>query len=100
MKPLVLYCRWHEATLRLRGRDKAAVWGELAYKDGSARLFRFDLNHSTLVLEAEKAAWQQFQLDEQGVVTSTSTLPPGQVPEGLPGSQQPGSDQTDSDQSP
>jgi hypothetical protein len=29
MKPLVYYCRWQRASLRLRGRDATAVWGQL-----------------------------------------------------------------------
>ena len=69
MKPLVYYCRWHEATLRLRGRDDTAVWGHLVYANDetkSDQAFRFDLKKRQLTLE-EAAGEKIIQLDEMGV---------------------------------
>ena len=46
MGPLVYYCRWRGAKLRLHGRDEDAVWGELITREGGAERaepFRFDL---------------------------------------------------------
>ena len=47
MKPLVYYCRWQGASLRLRGRDETAVWGQLVFPDGESgertQSFRFEL---------------------------------------------------------
>lgn len=67
MKPLVYYCRWHQARLRLRGRDENAVWGELAYADESRQRFHFQLKtrHLTLGVGAEATT---VRLDEMGVV--------------------------------
>ncbi len=65
MKPLVLWCRWHDAKLRLHGRDSSSVWGELAFPDRTER-FTFDLKGWTLTLgEGEES--RQLQLDEMGV---------------------------------
>lgn len=65
MKPLVLWCRWHDATLRLYGRDPQAVWGELVFPEESER-FHFDLRDHILTLgEGEKA--RRLKLDEMGV---------------------------------
>ncbi|HEX6383512.1 MAG TPA: hypothetical protein VF177_02475 [Anaerolineae bacterium] len=70
MKPLVYYCRWHDASLRLRGRDKTAVWGQLVYKKtGDAeetQNFRFNLKTWELTLE-EEGEERVIQLDEMGV---------------------------------
>ena len=71
MKPLVYYCRWHDASLRLRGRDETAVWGQLVYKKKSgdaeeAQNFRFNLQTWELTLE-EGGEEQIIQLDEMGV---------------------------------
>lgn len=69
MKPLVYYCRWNEATLRLRGRDETAVWGQLIFNsDGtaSAQTFHYDLQARLLTLE-EGEAKKQIQLDEMGI---------------------------------
>lgn len=69
MKPLVYYCRWQQATLRLRGRDATAVWGELVFnKNGveTAQTFRFDLDTNQITLEGEDGP-KQIQLDEMGV---------------------------------
>lgn len=72
MKPLVYYCRWHEATLRLRGRDETAVWGHLVFReDGEEVLqsFRFNLETWQLTLE-EPGGEKVVRLDEMGVVVS------------------------------
>lgn len=69
MKPLVYYCRWHDATLRLRGRDETAVWGHLIYtvnEGETAQAFHFDLKTWQLKLE-EAAGTKVIQLDEMGV---------------------------------
>ena len=70
MKPLVYYCRWHDASLRLRGRDETAVWGQLVYKKLSdaeeTQNFHFNLQTWELTLE-EGGEEQIIQLDEMGV---------------------------------
>ncbi len=66
MKPLVYYCRWHQARLFLRGRDENAVWGELAYEDESRQPFYFHLKTWRLTLGDGPAA-ETMQLDEMGV---------------------------------
>ena len=75
MKPLVYYCRWHEASLRLRGRDDTAVWGHLVYKantdDEWQQEFRFELKKWRLSLQT-KDGEETIQLDEMGVVQSES----------------------------
>lgn len=65
MKPLILWCRWHNARLRLRGRDKDAVWGELAFTDRTER-FRYELRPQQLTL-GEDEGKRELQLDEMGV---------------------------------
>ncbi|MEJ2747513.1 MAG: hypothetical protein P8183_06350 [Anaerolineae bacterium] len=70
MKPLVYYCRWHGATLRLQGRDETAVWGQLVFGQGAEEQtqdFRFNLKTWQLAL-TEGDQVQQIQLDEKGVV--------------------------------
>lgn len=71
MKPLVYYCRWHDATLRLRGRDKTAVWGHLVFtdKDGgeTEQEFYFNLPHKILTLISNDGE-KQLLLDEMGTV--------------------------------
>lgn len=71
MKPLVNYCRWHDATLRLRGRDDTAVWGQLVYRDKDGREttqnFRYRLQTRQLTLE-EADGEKVILLDEMGVV--------------------------------
>lgn len=72
MGPLVYYCRWREAKLRLRGRDERSVWGQLVLsQDEGGRLepFRFDLQTWELTL-GEGEATTNLQLDELGVVVS------------------------------
>lgn len=72
MKPLVLYCRWHDASLRLRGREETAVWGHLVFIDENKgerlQLFRYNLNTRQLTLKMENGEEQIVQLDEMGVV--------------------------------
>jgi len=55
MKPLVYYCRWQRASLRLRGRDDTAVWGQLVFstEEGQeeTKNFHFNLLTSQLTLE-------------------------------------------------
>ncbi|MCB8920629.1 MAG: hypothetical protein H6662_03510 [Ardenticatenaceae bacterium] len=69
MKPLVYYCRWQGAALRLRGRGETAVWGQLVYNPGeaeTAQTFRFNLQTWELTLEDETGE-RTIQLDEMGV---------------------------------
>jgi hypothetical protein len=68
MKPLVLYCRWHEAKLRLHGRDETAVWGELVFAEES-RPFHFKLQSWELTIGTGPTA-RHIQLDEMGVEVS------------------------------
>ena len=65
MKPLVLYCRWQDAKLRLFGRSETAVWGELAFKDYSEP-FQFQLQEWLLTIGEGEGA-RTLQLDEMGV---------------------------------
>ncbi len=71
MKPLVYYCRWQGASLRLRGRDETAVFGQLAFReeDGSERLqaFHYNLKTRQITLKHEDGE-EIIQLDEMGVV--------------------------------
>lgn len=65
MKPLVLWCRWHGARLRLRGRDEQAVWGELAFADRTDR-FHYELALQLLTIGTGETS-RQIRLDEMGV---------------------------------
>ena len=65
MKPLVLWCRWHDARLRLHGRDDDSLWGELAFPD-EKRPFRYDRHTQELTIGRDENA-RQVQLDEMGV---------------------------------
>ncbi|MGW8318663.1 MAG: hypothetical protein ACWGPS_05400 [Candidatus Promineifilaceae bacterium] len=65
MKALVYWCRWHEAKLRLHGRDESAVWGELAFVEAS-QPFRFDLLANELTI-GEGDELRVLRLDEMGV---------------------------------
>lgn len=71
MKPLVYYCRWQGALLRLQGRDDTAVWGALVFKpedsDEVLQPFHFNLLTRTLTL-TQPDGKSTFQLDEMGVV--------------------------------
>jgi hypothetical protein len=65
MKPLVLWCRWHDAKLRLQGRSERSVWGELSFPDRAAP-FHFDLATGRLTY-GDAGAQQAILLDEMGV---------------------------------
>ena len=65
MKALVLWCRWHDARLRLHGRDENALWGELAFPE-ERQPFRYNRRTRELVVgEGEDA--REIHLDEMGV---------------------------------
>ena len=66
MKPLVYWCRWHEAKLKLQGRSATAVWGYLEFGDGRHEPFQFDLQNWRLTLNPDSDA-RTIQLDEMGV---------------------------------
>ncbi len=73
MKPLVYYCRWQGASLRLRGRGETAVWGQLVFNQNgqeTAQSFRFDLQTWELTLEEEEGQ-HTIQLDEMGIPEQT-----------------------------
>lgn len=74
MGPLVYYCRWRNAKLRLRGRDEQSVWGHLVTTDQAGREavqeFHYILQTRELILVVSKAR-QRLQLDEMGVVITT-----------------------------
>lgn len=75
MKPLVYFCRWQGATLRLRGRDTTAVWGELVYAEGDAervRPFRFELATSRIRLQ-DGDTTEVLTLDEMGVAVESDS---------------------------
>ena len=65
MKPLVLWCRWHDVVLRLRGRDNTAVWGELAFLEEN-KPFHFNLQSRQLTIGTEPDQ-EVLVLDEMGV---------------------------------
>jgi hypothetical protein len=65
LKPLVYWCRWNGARLRLLGRSETAVWGELVIA-GQTRPFRFELEQSRLTVGAG-AEQRVMRLDEMGV---------------------------------
>ena len=71
MKPLVFYCRWQGASLRLRGRSETAVWGELVFKDEleneTTQEFRFNLQSWELELK-ENDSSRLIKLDEMGTI--------------------------------
>ena len=70
MKPLVYYCRWQGARLRLRGRDESAVWGELVFTaengEEESQEFHFNLRTSELTLHQSEGE-RSIVLDEMGV---------------------------------
>jgi hypothetical protein len=66
MKPLVYWCRWHGARLRLRGRDEEAVWGELKVGDES-RPFRYRFKLRQLTMTHSDGSSVTLHLDEMGV---------------------------------
>lgn len=70
MGPLVYYCRWQGAKLRLRGRDETAVWGQLVFSENSQerlQSFRYHLADHLLTLETDGGE-QTVTLDKMGVV--------------------------------
>lgn len=79
MGPLVYYCRWREAKLRLHGRAEPFVWGELAFSNPDSESaptepFRFNTLTGELFLQ-RAGGWAALQLDELGVVIAESALP-------------------------
>jgi hypothetical protein len=74
MGPLVYYCRWRGAKLRLLGRNAELVWGQLVSTNGeveTTETFRFNTRTWLLTL-GEEEAQEIIQLDELGVA-----IPPG-----------------------
>ena len=71
MKPLVYYCRWQSASLRLRGRSNTAVWGHLVYVDAqqneTLKQFKYNLETREISL-IDGEIEETHQLDEMGVV--------------------------------
>ena len=68
MKPLIYYCRWQGAKLRLRGRNESGVWGQLVFPAaGGERTqdFRFNLDTWALTL-VEADGDRIILLDEMG----------------------------------
>lgn len=65
MKPLVLWCRWHDATLRLHGRDENFLWGELAFPE-QIEPFRYQRRTRQLTV-GEGPEARHLMLDEMGV---------------------------------
>lgn len=65
MKPLVYWCRWHNAKLKLHGRSQTAVWGELAFPE-TADKFHFHLQDWVLTI-GEEPNQRVLKLDEMGV---------------------------------
>ncbi|MCP4360604.1 MAG: hypothetical protein GY796_21560 [Chloroflexi bacterium] len=73
MKPLVYYCRWQGASLRLRGRDDTAVWGQLIFTDRNnaetSQTFHFNLANQKLTL-TEPDGERLIQLDKMGTIVT------------------------------
>ncbi len=75
MKPLVNYCRWQRAKLRLRGRDDDVVWGQLVFGAGTPdeQATRFSYELATRCLTLQEAAGPRTELlDDMGVVVRTN----------------------------
>lgn len=75
MGPLVYYCRWRGAKLRLLGREGSQVWGLLVKPDEAGDItepFRFDSEKRVLWLGADDDP-QRYLLDEMGVVIPAET---------------------------
>lgn len=75
MKPLVYYCRWQGASLKLRGRDETAVFGHLVFteEDGSKRMQEFHYNLQTRQLTLKNEMGDEIvQLDEMGILEKSS----------------------------
>ena len=74
MKPLVMYCRWQSAKLRLRGREETAVFGQLIFNESGterSQKFHFNLKNSLLTLKTDEGE-QVVQLDNMGVAVEES----------------------------
>ena len=73
MKALVYYCRWQNVVLRLRGRDKTAVWGHLVATDEqgqeSNQPFHFTLQTNRLTLTEPDGSQTTITLDDMGTQT-------------------------------
>ncbi len=69
MGPLVYYCRWQGAKLRLQGREGDWVWGFLVFDDDGRppEPFRYNGELWQLYL-GEGEERPPLQLDEMGVV--------------------------------
>jgi len=65
MKPLVLWCRWHDARLLLHGRDETYLWGELAFPE-EKQPFRYNRQTQELTVGRDENV-RRVQLDEMGV---------------------------------
>ena len=75
-KPLVHWCRWNSASLRLAGRDERFVWGEFGLDGDRAEPFRFDMITWTLTRTVEGAEIVE-TLDEMGIAREQPpTAPP------------------------
>ena len=74
MQPLVYYCRWQGAKLRLRGRDETSVWGELVFAPGRpdewTQSFRYDLQRREIALQTAEGETRHV-LDEMGVIVGS-----------------------------
>jgi hypothetical protein len=70
MKPLVNYCRWRRARLRLHGRSEDEVWGQLVFRaagdEDEVKPFRYHLADAELIIE-EDGNERHIRLDEVGV---------------------------------
>lgn len=65
-KPLILWCRWHNAVLRLRGKTEAELFGELAFPEGDAEPFSFNMLTWRLTRTSEGEE-RVAVLDEMGI---------------------------------
>jgi hypothetical protein len=71
MRPLVLWCRWHAAGLRLMGRDAERVWGELAFHEATLP-FTYELGPARLTYGSGEGE-RTVGLDEMGVELDAAT---------------------------
>lgn len=72
MGPLVYYCRWQRAKLRLRGRDETAVWGHLVFHENNqerTQFFRYQLAEQLLTI-TKATGEETIQLDKMGVAVT------------------------------
>jgi len=70
VKPLVYYCRWNGATLRLRGRDDRFIRGQLVFTsaDGGevTQEFSFETATAELTIFLDTGT-QKMILDDMGI---------------------------------